>query len=89
MLILGKEGVPVCCEGPVGDAPDPAPPQESEENKAKKFQKDLERLINYHSLEGMCGNTPDFILAQYLTDCLWNFARITERREQWYGRENL
>lgn len=32
-------------------------------------------------------NTPDFILAEYLIDCLKSFDKAVNRREQWYGRE--
>ena len=50
------------------------------------FQDELEALINRCSQEN-ASNTPDFILASYLTSCLdaWNVA--IKRREEWYGRE--
>jgi len=47
------------------------------------FQKDLEELINKHSMEG-CSDTPDFILARYLTECLKAFALATCIRTRWY-----
>ena len=55
-----------------GDAPD--------------FISEIRDIINRHSMENG-SNTPDFILAQYLTNCLraWNTA--TTAREKWYGRE--
>ena len=28
-----------------------------------------------------------FILAEYLTDCLWAFDKATVRRGEWYGRK--
>jgi hypothetical protein len=31
-------------------------------------------------------DTPDFILAEYLTDCLSAFDRATVARDRWYGR---
>lgn len=34
-----------------------------------EFKKELRPLINRHSLDNDC-NTPDFVLADYLTDCL-------------------
>ena len=49
------------------------------------FRKELEELINRHSLES-ASDTPDFILAQYLDDCLLAFDLAVRRREQWYGR---
>lgn len=41
--------------------------------KFTEFEKELTSLINRYSLEND-SNTPDFVLASYLTDCLivWN-----------------
>lgn len=33
-------------------------------------------------------NTPDFILATYLVECLKNYEAAVSAREKWYGREN-
>jgi len=49
------------------------------------FPEELEDLINKHSLEGG-SNTPDFILAEYLKQCLETFNMCIQRRENWYGR---
>jgi hypothetical protein len=49
------------------------------------FQDELTLLINKHSLENG-SNTPDFILALYLQQCLGVFNHIMEKRETWYGR---
>jgi len=54
-----------------GDAPD--------------FITELRDLLNRRSMENG-SDTPDFILAQYLTDCLRAWNRATKRREDWYGR---
>jgi hypothetical protein len=37
-----------------------------------------------HSMENG-SNTPDFILANYLVDCLRAFERASNQREHWYG----
>lgn len=50
------------------------------------FKKELEHLINKHSVENE-SNTPDFILAQYLTGCLAVFATTIQQRENWYSRD--
>lgn len=47
------------------------------------FRKDLEKLINSYSLENV-SDTPDFILAEYLDNCLANFNTMTRQREMWY-----
>lgn len=50
------------------------------------FEEALQSLINRYSKENG-SDTPDFILAKYLADCLaaWNSA--VKSREKWYGRE--
>lgn len=44
-------------------------------------------MLNRHSAENG-SNTPDFILGQYLVDCLKAFDKATNAREKWYGRPN-
>ena len=51
------------------------------------FRKDLESLINRYSIENG-SDTPDFILADYLNDCLQAFDKAVVLRHEWYiGRE--
>jgi len=56
------------------------------EIQEKTFTKELEILINKKSLENG-SDTPDFILAKYLSSCLINFNNILKEREEWYGRK--
>lgn len=49
------------------------------------FKKELEVLINKHSLEN-ASNTPDFILANYIGMCLDAYNITLQTREKWYGR---
>ena len=49
------------------------------------FRKELEHLLNRHSQENGC-NTPDFILADYLANCLRAFDTAVNARERWYSR---
>ena len=49
------------------------------------FLKELTALINKYSLENK-SNTPDFILANYLTHCLELFNSATLQREAWHGK---
>jgi len=51
-----------------------------------KFKEELVKLINKHSIENG-SDTPDFILAQYLLNCLAVFNSAVNKREDWYGRE--
>ena len=50
------------------------------------FVDELRALINKHSRENGSG-TPDYILAEYLADCITIFNAAVNRREAWYGRE--
>ena len=49
------------------------------------FKRELEALINKWSRENG-SNTPDFILAEHLVQCLINFDAGIRERERWYGR---
>lgn len=59
-----------------------------EPQPALTFLGELEQLINKHSKEND-SNTPDFILAEYLKDCLEAFGKATRGRDKWYGTEGL
>lgn len=61
-------------------------PTEKFDTKIDNFRKELERLLNCMSTENR-SDTPDFILAQYITDCLEAYDRAVNRREVWYGRK--
>ncbi len=50
------------------------------------FRKQLESLLNCANMENR-SDTPDFILAQYMTDCLEAYDRAVNRREVWFGRK--
>lgn len=52
------------------------------------FRKELEILINKYSQENG-SNTPDFILARYILDCLDAFDRAVNARSQWYDPKNI
>ncbi len=52
------------------------------------FKSELEILINKHSLENK-SNTPDFILCEYILDCLRSWEIAVNRRDKWYGDKRL
>lgn len=54
----------------------------------ENFEKELEILINKHSKEND-SNTPDFILAEYLNNCLKTFNDALQKRAHWYGETGL
>jgi hypothetical protein len=54
---------------------------QAKEDKAKK---ELAEVINRNSLENL-SNTPDWVLADYLFECLCSFSSATRQRDNWYG----
>lgn len=54
----------------------------------KSLRSQIERAINFNSAENQ-SNTPDFILAHYLTDCLLAFDKATNRRDGWHGNSTF
>lgn len=50
----------------------------------ESFEKELEHLLNRHSVENEC-NTPDFVLAAYIRSCLDAFNEAVRARDSWYG----
>lgn len=48
------------------------------------FQKELEALINRHSMDNEC-NTPDFLLAEYLVACLAAYKGLKSANDHWHG----
>ena len=55
-------------------------------SRNKTFRRELMNVINKHSKENG-SNTPDFILAEYLIDCLRTFDKIIKLRTEWYGEK--
>ena len=50
------------------------------------LRKDIENAINCNSAENG-SDTPDFILANYLQNCLSAFDIAVKQRDNWYGIE--
>lgn len=55
-----------------------------DDKKIENFKHDLAKLINIYSLEAV-SNTPDFIIAEYLTNTLLEFDKLMRSRDNWYG----
>ena len=56
------------------------------EKKVNQFRTAIATAINFHSMENG-SDTPDFILAEYLSDCLVIFDKTVRARERWYSRD--
>ena len=52
----------------------------------KHFKRNLEHAVNCAGMESG-SDTPDFIIAEYLSDCLKALDRAVRNREKWYGRK--
>jgi hypothetical protein len=57
----------------------------AEPAEPKTLRDRIARAINATSSENG-SNTPDFILAEYLVDCLTAFDKAVTKRGEWYGR---
>jgi hypothetical protein len=56
------------------------------ETKHESFTRELTSLINRYSKENG-SNTPDYIVAGYIENCLHALNAAVNNREKWYGRE--
>lgn len=50
------------------------------------LQQELASLLNRWSQERQ-SNTPDFVLAEYMLNCLAAWNKAMRDREKWYGRD--
>jgi hypothetical protein len=76
-------GILCTCESyELNDAPDPI----IAESSRPTFQSELSTLINRYSKE-QGSDTPDFILAEYLMNCLTSFNVAMAGRGRYYGTE--
>lgn len=62
----------------------PSEPPTKKDLDNSSLRADIESAINRASREN-ASNTPDFILAEYLTAALEAFEAATAAREKWYG----
>jgi hypothetical protein len=58
--------------------------QEKENMSQLSFEQELSALLNRHSVEKESG-TPDFLLAEYLQNCLTNYNETVKKRAFWRG----
>ena len=52
------------------------------------FKIELAELLNKHSKENG-SDTPDYLLANYLIQCMDVFDKIVIDRDSWYGRNRV
>lgn len=49
------------------------------------FKKAIENVINSYSMERAGGNTPDFLLAEFLNSCLSAYGKTVNERDRLNG----
>jgi hypothetical protein len=54
------------------------------QESSNQFGSELRALINRHCLENE-SDTPDYVLADYLCECLGAFQRAVAIRRAWWG----
>lgn len=59
--------------------------ENTDSQRHPKFMKELTHAINRGCLEND-SNTPDFILADFVSDCLAAFAKAVNQRKKWWGQ---
>ena len=59
-----------------------------EETKLTPVEEEIRQVLNRYCAEAP-SNTPDYILAKYLIDCLKAFNEAVSVRNQWYGINEL
>ncbi len=69
----------------MNDKADAVKDETEDVDHSSDFRRDLQTLINKHGME-IGSHTPDFILADYLNDCLAAFDNAVYRRRKWYKR---
>lgn len=57
---------------------------QKESNNITRFKGELTKLINRFGLENK-SNTPDFIIADYLVNCLDSFNKAHVTKDCWFG----
>lgn len=57
---------------------------EAQQIHENEFESQLRKLLNTWSIESR-SDTPDFVLAKYMADCLDAFSSAVRKRDHWYG----
>lgn len=55
-----------------------------QEDQRPTFLESLGELINMYSIENG-SDTPDYLLAEYLSDCLIAYQKVVTKRDKWFG----
>lgn len=61
--------------------------QRQDRPQPETFEEAVRTVINLYGREAAAGDTPDFILADYLAHCLDAFGDAVQRRNAWYQHD--
>ena len=61
-------------------------PQSPRDNSLE-FERELRGLLNRYSMENR-SDTPDFVLARYMVQCLHAYENATSNRRAWHINQN-
>lgn len=50
----------------------------------ENLKRELSKIIKIHGIDTMC-STPDYLLAEYLIDCLKSFKKLDDANRTWHG----
>lgn len=50
----------------------------------ENLKRDLSKIMNSHGIDTEC-STPDYILAEYLIDCLKSYKKMDDANRTWHG----
>jgi DNA polymerase I-like protein with 3'-5' exonuclease and polymerase domains len=50
----------------------------------ENLKRDLSKIMNIHGIDTEC-STPDYILAEYLIDCLKSYKKLDNANRTWHG----
>lgn len=63
----------------------PEQTEQTESFQDDNFLRELSRVLNRAHAEN-ASNTPDFILAEFVSDCINAFAKVVTARRKWWGQ---
>lgn len=76
-----------CSDSPGGEAAPLVLKTSTSEARTQAFRDELTSLVNRHCREA-ASDTPDYILALFMAQCLEAFDGAIAERSRWYGRHD-
>lgn len=61
---------------------------EFKDEKKERIKNAFKETVNRNGMDTWC-NTPDFIIAEYLYDCLESYSKLQKEKDRWEGKSYL